>query len=165
MTQEQKPDLRTLAEAVKGWSNCNQAWPHPDDSIAFVGGITDGEKYPVAEVDADTYGTDGESWKLAQFYAAANPAAVLALLDRVQELEAALKKANGQAEHFEREWYLRGDKLEDLQAQLTAQREPLTDEQIQQIDDETPFHESPGWNLRFARNVLAAAAKPQEAAT
>ena len=34
---------------------------------------------------------------------------------RVAELEAKLKKANSQAEHFEREWYLRGDALESLE--------------------------------------------------
>jgi hypothetical protein len=31
---------------------------------------------------------------------------------RIAKLESALKKANSQAEHFEREWYLRGDELE-----------------------------------------------------
>lgn len=33
----------------------------------------------------------------------------------------------------------------------------LTDEDLRRLDDETPFHESPDWNLRFARKVLAAA--------
>ncbi len=40
---------------------------------------------------------------------------------RVQELEVGLKKANAQAEHFEREWYLRGDELEAAQAQRPPQ--------------------------------------------
>lgn len=48
---------------------------------------------------------------------------------RVQELETGLKKANAQAEHFEREWYLRGDELEASQ----AQRVPLSDEQIEDL--------------------------------
>lgn len=30
---------------------------------------------------------------------------------------------------------------------------PLTDNQIQAIDDSTHFHESPDWNLRFARAI------------
>jgi hypothetical protein len=34
--------------------------------------------------------------------------------DEVERLTDALKKANAQAEHFEREWYLRGDELEKL---------------------------------------------------
>ena len=33
-------------------------------------------------------------------------------LDYIQKLEAALKRANTQAEHFEREWYLCRDELE-----------------------------------------------------
>lgn len=37
--------------------------------------------------------------------------------DKVQRLTAALVKANAQAEHFEREWYLRGDELERLKDQ------------------------------------------------
>ena len=38
----------------------------------------------------------------------------------VARLTAALKRANDQAEHFEREWYLRGDEIE---AALPALRE------------------------------------------
>lgn len=38
----------------------------------------------------------------------------------VARLTAALKRANDQAEHFEREWYLRGDQIE---AALPAMRE------------------------------------------
>jgi len=34
--------------------------------------------------------------------------------DEIERLTAALKKANEQAEHFEREWYSRGDALEDI---------------------------------------------------
>jgi len=41
-----------------------------------------------------------------------------ALRARVADLEAMLKKANSQAEHFEREWYLLGDALESLQSKL-----------------------------------------------
>ena len=39
-------------------------------------------------------------------------------------LTACLEKANASAEHFEREWYLRGDELDNLRAQLAeAQRD------------------------------------------
>jgi hypothetical protein len=40
--------------------------------------------------------------------------------DKVQRLTAALKRANSQAEHFEREWYLRGDEIEQLKEQYEA---------------------------------------------
>ncbi|MCG3782731.1 ead/Ea22-like family protein [Delftia acidovorans] len=121
MTTAPTPDLRTLAEAVKNWSTCNEAWPHAEHfDVAMVGGITDGEQYPLAQIDADTYGTDGESLKLAQFYAAANPGAVLALLDRVAELEARLvTEASATAEHK-----LRADQPAQqhrMQAQMHAQ--------------------------------------------
>lgn len=38
----------------------------------------------------------------------------------VLNLQAMLAKANNQAEHFERHWYLRGDEIESLQAMLDA---------------------------------------------
>lgn len=39
-------------------------------------------------------------------------------------LTTCLEKANASAEHFEREWYLRGDELDTLRAQLAeAQRD------------------------------------------
>jgi len=61
-------------------------------------------------------------------------AAVAAATDEVERLTAALANANSQAEHFEREWYLRGDEVERLAAAAAlAQREPLTDEQINAI--------------------------------
>lgn len=41
-----------------------------------------------------------------------------AMADENVRLTGALKKANDQAEHFEREWYLRGDELERLRAQV-----------------------------------------------
>lgn len=54
-----------------------------------------------------------------EYFRYANPATILALLDRLEAVETeqnrlteCLKRANEQAEHFEREWYLRGDLLE-----------------------------------------------------
>ncbi len=121
MTTAPTPDLRALAEAAKDWASCNEAWPDPEDIyVAVVGGIMDGEHYPVAQIEADNYGTDGESLKLAQFYAAANPGAVLALLDRIAELQEQLvAEARAAAEQK-----LRADQLAQqhrMQAQMHAQ--------------------------------------------
>jgi len=44
---------------------------------------------------------------------------------KVDQLRVALMKANNQAEHFEREWYLRGDEIERLKAALEAKDEPV----------------------------------------
>ena len=84
-------ELRALAEAVKEW-NSTDVWPHEDcQYTAVIGDIDeDGVQYPIAEINADTYGHDGESLALANFYAAANPAVVLGMLDRIAELEAQL---------------------------------------------------------------------------
>jgi hypothetical protein len=64
-----------------------------------------------------------------------------------EQLKGALKRANDQAEHFEREWYLRGDEIEKLQAS-PPQRQPLTDAQIMQMARDS------GLDLEPTRNML-----------
>ena len=84
--------LRALAAAVTQWGNANQAWldTSEDTCAAVVGHIgEDGETYPVIVVDCDQY-YSGDSLPLAKFYAAANPATLIALLDA---LEAAQRDA------------------------------------------------------------------------
>ena len=79
--------LKTLAEDVKGWSNCNTAWldTSEDFPCAVVGHISvDGETYPVAAVDCDQYYAGGDSLKLAKFYAACNPETVLRLIAAIE---------------------------------------------------------------------------------
>lgn len=44
----------------------------------------------------------------------------------VERLTACLQKANANHEHFEREWYLRGDEIERLRAQLEQARAEFT---------------------------------------
>jgi hypothetical protein len=44
-------------------------------------------------------------------------AAMAAMDEKIERLTACLKKANDQAEHFEREWYLRGDEIVRLRQQ------------------------------------------------
>ena len=87
-------NLRTLAEAAKGWGNCNQAWldSSEDEPAAVVGHISeDGEKYPVVVVDCDQYYAAQDSIKLARFYAAANATTMLALLNALERKDAALR--------------------------------------------------------------------------
>ena len=100
MTQAQTPEaLRSLAAAVKGWSGITEVWAAPVDDGVHDFGITilghmneGGNELPTTEIDTYTHGHAGESLKLAQYYAAANPAAILALLDRIAMLEAAAVK-------------------------------------------------------------------------
>ena len=50
-----------------------------------------------------------------------------------------LEKANSNAEHFEREWYLRGDEIDTLRAQLAeAQRDAEVSKQINRACMELP---------------------------
>lgn len=79
--------LKALAEEVKQWSNCNQAWldQSEDDPAAVFGHIDeDGNTYPVATVDCDQYYEGQDSIKLARFYAAANPETVLRLVAMIE---------------------------------------------------------------------------------
>jgi len=79
--------LKALAEEVKQWSNCNQAWldQSEDDPAAVVGHINeDGYTYPVATIDCDLYYVAQDSIKLARFYAAANPETVLRLIAMIE---------------------------------------------------------------------------------
>ena len=50
--------------------------------------------------------------------ATADAAELERLRAEIARLTAALKRANDQAEHFEREWYLRGDALEAVKEKL-----------------------------------------------
>lgn len=80
--------LKELAEDVKGWGNCNRAWPDrsEDGAVALVGHISeDGETYPVTTVDCAQYYESQDSIKLARFYAAINPEVVLGLVERLTE--------------------------------------------------------------------------------
>lgn len=45
--------------------------------------------------------------------------------EEIERLRAALKKANAQTERFEREWYLRGDALEEITNGVYAAPERL----------------------------------------
>lgn len=85
-------ELKALAQDVEMWSICDQAWldSSEDEPAAVVGHIDeDGNKYDVAMVDCDQYYAAQDSIKLARFYAAANPAKVLELIERIEALERA----------------------------------------------------------------------------
>lgn len=133
MTQEQQPDLRALAAAAD--KDGQHIYTHWRDSNAAKA---------------------NQAWCQA-----ASPEVVIGLLDRIADLEAQL--AQPSREQINK--WLEVHKLmtidPDVWRAAQQERKPLADEQIRQIDDETPFHESPGWSLRFARNVLAARAKQQ----
>ena len=82
MTQE----LRKLAEAAKGWLIRPSIVQETADDILKLGHTSeDGEFYELIEIDCENYGQP--SRPLAEFIAAANPAAILALIDRLEKAE------------------------------------------------------------------------------
>ena len=91
-----------------------------------------GAQKPVGKVVRDSEGCDDVAWLVdsascdimpGDFLYTAPPAAVPApdLQTEIDRLTECLKKANAQAEHFERECYLRGDEIEALKAAAPAQ--------------------------------------------
>jgi hypothetical protein len=87
-------ELKKLAEAVMAWGLCD-VQQGPDDAeagIAMVGiKYDDGEFAEVFVIDAGFYYAEQEAIKIARYYAAANPAAILELLAINAELVEALK--------------------------------------------------------------------------
>lgn len=91
-----KVNLKALAEETKGWDKLTDAWVCEDDVDEtdadlrdwVVGRIDeDGNPYPVATVCTWQYDAPGDAEKLAKYYAAANPAAVLELIAENERLE------------------------------------------------------------------------------
>lgn len=83
-------ELRRLAQAVIGWGCCNQTWLDQSEYVpaVMVGHINkDGETYPVATINCAPYSAADQSLALGKFYAAANPAAISELLDRLEAAE------------------------------------------------------------------------------
>ena len=83
-------ELRLLVQAVIGWGCCNQAWldQSEDTPAVVVGHINeDGETYPVVTIDCDQYSAAGQSLPLGKFYAAANPAVINEILNRLEAAE------------------------------------------------------------------------------
>ena len=86
-------ELKRLAAPLVKWG-ADSAWGNPDGT-ATVGYIDEDDNHdPIATVDVTIYdGFEDESLGIAQFIAAANPAAILELIQQRDELLAALKYA------------------------------------------------------------------------
>lgn len=112
MTDDDIKRLKRLAE---------QATPGPwrvnmkGHSYHEVARVNDLEIAPPNSVDLSHWTVD------AAYIAAASPDVVLALLREIERLRAALTEANAQTERFEREWYLRGDEIEQLRAERNVE--------------------------------------------
>ncbi|WP_223528351.1 hypothetical protein [Pseudomonas sp. A-RE-23] len=81
-------ELKRLAEAMKGWDRLTECWScgenGPDWQVGQVD--EDDNRYPVMTIDTEQYDAETDAPTLAQFYAAANPAAILALISDGERL-------------------------------------------------------------------------------
>jgi len=95
-------ELRKLAQENYGWRNADSAWLHSsNDGSAVVGNIDDEQecRNPVAVVALTQYDAyEGDSMQLAQFYAAANPAAILELIAEIDSLRDQVNGLTGELE-------------------------------------------------------------------
>lgn len=99
-------ELKQKALKCYGWSNASSAWLHESgDGSAVVGNIDDSNdpaiRNPVSVVDVAQYdGFQDDSIELAQFYAAANPTAILELIRQRDELLVALVSLTAVARRY-----------------------------------------------------------------
>ena len=100
-------ELKQKALKCYGWRNASSVWFHESgDGFAVIGNIDDSHdpaiRNPVAVVDVTQYdGFQDDSIELAQFYAAANPATILALIAERDELTAKLDRAQAEIRALE----------------------------------------------------------------
>lgn len=83
--------LRDAAREIANWSgSLTDTRVSSQASYMWIVGCIDedDQKYPVVRIEADAYGHQGESEKLAEFFRLANPKAVLALLDELDTANA-----------------------------------------------------------------------------
>jgi hypothetical protein len=77
-----KVKLKALAEGMKGWDKMTECWPCDENGPDWQVGRLDEDdnRWPLLTIDTEQYDQEQDAPKVAQYYAAANPAAVLALL-------------------------------------------------------------------------------------
>lgn len=76
-------------------------------------------------------------------------------LDEIERLRAALTKANAQAERFEREWYLRGDEIEQLRADAERYRWLRGGPDVPSYSSRWPRWEVRYWDGRYWQTMFA----------
>lgn len=96
--------IRAALDAdVKGYGNLNHTWATDEDDegnfgLHIVGANVDGELYPVLEIDTAQYFQETDAPKLAEYYAACNPAAMTEVLAHITALEAENERLRTESE-------------------------------------------------------------------
>lgn len=119
-------DIQELRELAQKATQGN--WESSNDGFVSMRRMRNDVRYVVGIAQCDHRAED------ADFIAAANPAAILELLDRLEAAETeqhrlseCLRLANSNAEYFERQWYLRGDALEAAERDAANLRNAVED--------------------------------------
>ena len=81
-------ELKRMAEDMKGWDKITECWPSDENGPDWQVGRLDEEdnRWPLMTVDTEQYDQEQDAPKVAQYYAAANTVAVLALIAEVEGL-------------------------------------------------------------------------------
>lgn len=81
-------ELKRLAEGMKGWDKMTECWPCDENGPDWQVGRLDEDdnRWPLLTIDTEQYDQEREAPKIARYYAAANPAAVLALIAERDQL-------------------------------------------------------------------------------
>lgn len=84
-----KVKLKALAEGMKGWDKMTECWPSDENGPDWQVGRLDEDdnRWPLLTVDTEQYDQEQDAPKIAQYYAAANPVAVLALLAEIDQFK------------------------------------------------------------------------------
>ena len=87
-------ELKRMAEDVKGWDKMTECWPSDENGPDWQVGRLDEEdnRWPLMTVDTEQYDQEQDAPKVAQYYAAANPVAVLALISDNERLKVDLRE-------------------------------------------------------------------------
>lgn len=135
-------ELKALAEKVRAWGLTAVMQTEGDEfaGIAAVGAIDeDGEFYEVAVIDTDKYTDCCAAKKIADFYAAANPAAILELIADRDSWEQQASDRTDDAVRF-------ATQLEDAQGEIRALRETEQNmrERVKALEEGLRFYADPG---------------------
>lgn len=89
-----KPDLKKLAEGMKGWDRMAECWPCDENGPDWQVGRLDEDdnRWPLMTVDTEQYDQEQDAPKIAQYYAAANPKAILELIAQRDALVGAMNE-------------------------------------------------------------------------
>lgn len=89
-------ELKRLAKSMKGWGKMSECWPCDENGPDWQVGRLDEDdnRWPLLTVDSEQYDQEQDAPMIAQYYAAANPAAVLALIAELEVLREENSKLN-----------------------------------------------------------------------